>query len=99
MSDQPDVAALVTQIEDWLLLDFDRDAILNAEDLLRSCLAALKGQMDALQALREVRALVASDSYAIQFQTMGQYRVALLDALIRPFTALPAPPASTPEER
>ena len=36
--------------------------------------------------LRELEALIRDDSYAITFQTMGQYRTALLRALRSPST-------------
>lgn len=37
--------------------------------------------MTPTQALREIHALVASDAYAITFQSLGQYRTALLQTL------------------
>lgn len=37
--------------------------------------------MTPTQALREIHALVASDSYAITFQSQAQYRAALLQTI------------------
>ena len=56
MSDQPDVATLVTQIEQHLLTPFSPQRNL---DLLRSCLSALKGQEREDEATKAVKAGIA----------------------------------------
>lgn len=56
-------------------------------EFARKC-AALSSQPPApREALNELIWLIASDSYAISFQTMGQYRTALLKAARASLTA------------
>lgn len=107
MSDQPDVAALVTQIEDWLLYT-PWDPV--AESLLRSCLAALKGQMwqpiatapkdlTTVDGYTPYEPVIMGDVYYDPNQE-GWRRLPDTDRNIRPtHWRWPAPPASTPEER
>jgi hypothetical protein len=50
-------------------------------DQLRSHTAAMAARVEVLErAQAELRALVADDAWAMSFQTMGQYRSALLEA-------------------
>ena len=57
-----------------------------------------QGEADTPQCLRDVLGLLRSDAFAVSFQTLGQYRTALLEALAGklPLVRAAVPPA--PEE-
>jgi hypothetical protein len=77
MSDPPDVAALVTQIENYTAEQNPADSPCpRCHDLLRSCLAALEGQM-ALLAGERYAAALRLEQY---WETIGQPRPGRDDA-------------------
>ena len=79
MSDQPDVAALVTQIEQ-ALASTSWQLRYQTEALLRSCLAALKGQTDLRERLET--ALRRARVYVEGARSYGAADLSMIDAAL-----------------
>ena len=61
-------------------------------DRLDRRLSAKQRRIARATALREAAQLIADDSHAMQFQTMGQYRRSLIEALMNTVRNLEAEP-------